>query len=242
MISDEDQERLQKVRIQLECKYADRFVNQLSNEKFHFELMVEIRQAQGNIPLKFRNQTLEAIDHPQLQRVKGYVQDYIDNIVQYRQEGKAPVFYGSNGLGKSLMASIVLIEAIKKNYTVLFTDVDGCVASRNSGFGDEDNREEFEHNFLTVDFLLIDELGSELKSTKSNNVASTLTKILKARVHNFRPTIITTNLSSIAEIKSYYDNTIYSTALEQSIPIECTGVDYRKHVIALKIKKDINPD
>lgn len=203
------------------------------------ELRWEVRKVQGRIPAKYRKFTLSQVTNPALKLSKEYVQDYIDRLEENQAQGRAPFLYGKVGTGKTLFGCVILMEAIKKNKSVCFTKVDECVNMLTSSWYDEDVKQEFNDTILSVEFLMIDDLGDEMRSVSSNLVQSTINKVLRTRADNNRPTILTSNLED-NKLKEWYDARTYSILKEHAIMIPCVALDHRAHVMAHKIKKD-NP-
>lgn len=232
MLSDSDFVYLQQFRHTLASKYH------LSSEQIFVtpecmeEYRQELRKVQSRIPAKYRMFTLDHVEHPGLKLSKEYIQDYITNIDTNRKAGIAPLLCGDVGTGKTMLGCIVLMEALKRNYTAYFTKVGECVDLLTSSWYDAEVKQEFHTQILEADFLMIDDIGDEFRSLTSNLVESTLNKILRVRTDNLRPTILTTNLK---DLKSTYDNRIFSVLKEHAIVIPCNGGDYREQIIAPKI-------
>lgn len=219
--------------------YLEEFKNKLSKkhnkDEYDFytdpvcmgEYKIEVRKVLSNIPAKFRNLTLKNFVAPGAENAKGFITDYLDNLDKYRKKGIAPFLNGSNGTGKSGLGAIVLMEVIKRGFTAYWTRVDECKDLLTAGWYSDEIKQEFNNKILNVDFLMIDDLGDELRNLNSNLVESTINRILRTRTDNLKPTIITSNYKANEKLKSIYDNRIYSILKEHALIVECNGDDFR---------------
>lgn len=72
------------------------------------------------IPKSFRGNTLKDFDvkgKSELKKVKGLVQAYIEDLDSNFENNKGLFLYGSNGVGKTMLSSIILKEAYRHRYT-----------------------------------------------------------------------------------------------------------------------------
>ena len=133
---------------------------------------------------------------------------FIDNFENIEQ--KNLLFTGNTGLGKSFLSSCIANEILKKGKTVLYQTapilLDTIIDYR---FGKSNVSKDTYDNFLNVDLLIIDDLGTE----SINNVKFTeLFNIINSRLLNsskITKTIISTNLS-LDNLFSTYDERIVS--------------------------------
>ena len=134
--------------------------------------------------------------------------DEFDNL-----ETKNLLFTGNTGLGKTFMSNCIANELLKKGKTVLYQTapvlLETVIDNKFNKYKTQ-NSDEFYNNILTVDLLIIDDLGTEyLNSMK----LSELFTILNTRILNLNnkptKTIISTNLS-IEQIFKIYEERIGS--------------------------------
>lgn len=123
------------------------------------------------------------------------------------------LFIGNTGLGKTFMSNCIANELLKKGKTVLYQTspvlLETIVDNKFNKYKTQ-NADEFYNNVLTVDLLIIDDLGTEcLNSMK----LSELFTILNTRILNLNnkptKTIISTNLT-IEQIFKIYEERIGS--------------------------------
>jgi DNA replication protein DnaC len=150
---------------------------------------------------------------------------YLEDHQSYISRGVGLLFHGPIGSGKTLVANLMLKELIKRGYTGFATTFSNTIEAFTSTWGNKDNKEWFAQKFMYSKMLLLDDLGRELR-TGVNLAQSTFDMILRTRVSEGRPTILTTN-STPGELGSGYGAQVLSLIVEQSIAHEFTGIDWR---------------
>jgi DNA replication protein DnaC len=186
----------------------------------------ETKKVKANVPPKYRAFTFEQITHPQTADVRIKIKGYLDNLNEQLENGMGLFLSGSTGLGKTAIASIALMDAIKLGKTGHFLTLDQCLNLYIGGWKDEDLKRQYQEFVLGVDVLVIDEVGNEPR-TNINMVGSCLNDILRRRSNNLQTTIITSNLF-FKKIKDVYGEETYSILSECVIPFELNGIDFRE--------------
>ena len=132
----------------------------------------------------------------------------VDNQLLYNQ--KNLLFTGNTGLGKSFLSSCIANEILKQGKTVLYQTspimFDSIIDYR---FGKDNISKDIYDNLLSVDLLIIDDLGTE---SMNKMKFSELFNIINSRLLNnnkITKTIISTNLS-LNNLFSTYDERIVS--------------------------------
>lgn len=132
------------------------------------------------------------------------VKQFVDNFDSPKQNNL--LFTGNTGLGKTFLSNCIANEMLKRNKTVLYQTspimLDTIIDYR---FNKNDGT--IYNNLLTVDLLIIDDLGTE---TINSMKFTELFNVINSRLLNLKTkTIISTNLS-LKELFSYYDERIVS--------------------------------
>ena len=160
--------------------------------------------------------------------VKNKCMKFIENFDNL--EEKNLFFCGNTGLGKTYMSNAIANEILKKGKTVLYqtapvlleTVIDGKFNKYKN-----QNSDEFYKNVLTVDLLIIDDLGTENINSMTVNELFT---ILNTRILNLNnkptKTIISTNLS-IEQIFKIYEERIGSRIAGYYNIFQFVGEDLR---------------
>lgn len=144
-----------------------------------------------------------------IENIKNIAQKFIDNFDDV--EEKNLLFIGNTGLGKTFLSNCIAYELLKKGKTVLYqsssTMLDSIIDYK---FGKQENSENIYNNILSVDLLIIDDLGTEninsLKFAELFNIINT--RLLNQNKH-ITKTIISTNLN-IDNLFKIYDERIVS--------------------------------
>lgn len=186
----------------------------------------EMKKINANVPTKYRAFTFEQITHPQTADIRAKIKDYLDSLNEQLENGMGLFLSGSTGLGKTAIASIVLMESLKLGRTGHFFTLDQCLNLYMGGWKDEEMKKQYQENVLGADVLVIDEVGNEPR-TNINLVGACLNDILRRRSNNLQTTIITSNLF-FKKIKDVYGEETYSILSECVIPFELNGVDFRE--------------
>lgn len=133
---------------------------------------------------------------------------FIENFDNPNQ--KNLLFTGNTGLGKSFLSSCIANEILKQGKTVLYQTspimFDSIIDYR---FGKDNISKDIYDNLLSVDLLIIDDLGTE---SMNKMKFSELFNIINSRLLNnnkITKTIISTNLS-LNNLFSTYDERIVS--------------------------------
>ncbi len=234
MISKRDQEYLKEFKKKTiskckKCKGEDYDCD--CYKKFR----LEIKKVKANIPPKYLGITLDEIDHPDVAKAKKAVIDYIENTDKYYKQGVGLYLYGTSGLGKTLLASIALTEALKKGYTGYFTDLTQCITMLLEGWYEKDKKFNFIDKITESDFLVIDDIGREYSPASKLN-ETTFDMVFRERANRMLPIIITSTKYQ-EELAVEYGSRILSLFHEHLLPVEFKGADFRKGILK---KKGVN--
>ena len=143
--------------------------------------------------------------------IRNACKNFIDNFENLDE--KNLFFCGNTGLGKTYMSNAIANEILKNGKTVLYQTapvlLETVIDNKFNKYKNQ-NSDEFYKNVLTVDLLIIDDLGTE---NINSMTVSELFTILNTRILNLNnkptKTIISTNLS-IEQIFKMYEERIGS--------------------------------
>lgn len=188
--------------------------------------------AHANIPAAFREMTSKDIDESFKQENHEYfhrVQLYTQQQDKALGKGFGLFIQGSNGSGKSFIATLILKHALCKGYSGYFILMSDLVNASFAALRDDDVRRDLEKLVVQTDFLVIDEIDKGFQD-QNDNVQKMLLPLFKKRCDYFKkPLIVTSNVdkSSIAQTVG---KTIASMFTERLTEITFTG-NYRPQIL-----------
>ena len=162
----------------------------------------------------FENSNFDIFDDKEkMIKIYSKMQDFCNKDNKYLNV----IFTGKTGVGKSYLCECMASQLIKNNKIVYFTSsfaLNEFLLKFRTTF--DQNRDEFLSNLIDVDYLFIDDLGSE--SFYKNVTEQGLFNILSERILNNKKTIITTNLD-LQTIQEKYNDRIFSRLSNQNITL-----------------------
>lgn len=160
-------------------------------------------------------------------KVLKYVEDYIDiiDLVPLSELGGI-CFMGSNGTGKTLLASMILKEAYACRYSCKRITFTQYVSIYTESWGNSDSPSSplTADDLKNVEFLVLEEIGKEIDSKVT---APILEDLLRYREDNGLVTIICTN-SDVKSLTARYGESIMSLIAGATTRVTLTGTDFRK--------------
>ncbi|MBS4959808.1 MAG: ATP-binding protein [Clostridiales bacterium] len=118
------------------------------------------------------------------------------------------MMYGSTGLGKTFLCNCIAKELLDQGKTVLYTtaaQLFKMIEELRFRHNEDQEPDSYLDDILTVDLLIIDDLGTEFSTVLSS---SELFSILNTRLLEKKPVIISTNLAYQDLIHQYSDRII----------------------------------
>jgi DNA replication protein DnaC len=108
------------------------------------------------------------------------------------------IFTGSTGLGKTFLTNCIANELLKEGKTVLYQTAPVMFDEiLDEKFGKTTNSVNLQENILSVDLLIIDDLGTEkISETKVEELFTIINTRLLNQNHKITKTIISTNLTA----------------------------------------------
>lgn len=158
------------------------------------------------------------------QHIKFIVLDFIEDVKKGNCN-RILMFYGSCGLGKTLLGSSVIRECggFYTTSYLMCTEFDSC-----SDFKAKRNKIEFINFLISVPVLIIDEYGTGTKSE-----ADLIPNVLNMRYENELPSVIIGNDKKETIVLSLGKRT-FDRLNEVCTSIEFTGESYRKELRSVK--------
>lgn len=134
--------------------------------------------------------------------------------------------YGDTGLGKTFLSHCIARELIESTHSVIYFSafrLFDLFADATFGRTGEDGTSELEQYIFDCDFLIIDDLGTEMTNTF---VSSQLFLILNERILRRKSTLISTNLS-LRTFADTYSERVFSRISSSYTMLKLIGDDIR---------------
>lgn len=167
--------------------------------------------------------------------VKSQVVQYMDHLANAKREGISLFMYGVNGVGKTMLGVEVLKQALREGYSAQMVSLSGIVQMYSDGWYSVEKREAFDERVRNVDFLMIDDVGKEFRSSKSGLTEIAFDNLIRYRTLRNKPMIITTN-SDVEAIGNVYGKSLVSLLYGKFMPLRVLGEDYRKARLSKTVK------
>lgn len=160
------------------------------------------------------------------QAVQQAVLEYALEAERYVSAGIGLILHGDSGTGKTLLLTLLLKRLLELGYDGYFTQFNDLLDSYTAGWRDAEESEWFTKRVRNAGILVVDDIGKESKGRE--NVTSPLfDMVIRHRVANDKPTLITTNYS-MDELRAGYGGAVMSLLAESCLDYRVTGTDYRE--------------
>lgn len=186
----------------------------------------------ANIPVAFREMGSSDIDAD----FKRENNEYFHRVQLYTQQqdkalktGFGLFLQGTNGSGKSLIATLILKHALRKGYSGYFILMSDLVNAAFAALRDMEVRKDLEQLIIQTDFLVIDEIDKGFQD-QNDNIQRILLPLFKKRCDYFKkPLIVTSNVAK-DNIEQTVGKTIAAVFTERLTEITFTG-NYRPQIL-----------
>ena len=195
--------------------------------KCHNELLKDIERENLARIAPIEDCTFDSFEtsyYPDTQRAEKIKSACVKYGTQFTTRSKNIIFYGGTGLGKTHLSLAIANAVINRGYSVVYGTAQNILSDlQNENFNRTDNLRYYERAVLNCDLLIIDDLGTEFKSSYT---VACLYNIINTRILAKLPTIISTNFSS-DELEEKYDQRITSRIIGEYSPLKLIGSDIR---------------
>lgn len=224
-----------KIRIQCKCQVDA--AEEAKQNKIRLERIESVRKA-CLMPERYKLASFDATDvySPEYGVVYNRCKKYTEVAEEVLERGLGIYLHGDNGVGKSHLAACIANELMNNSYSAIFTSMGDISKRIRSSYGKRKSGEfEFMEKLARVDFLFIDDLGTELvaKEDKDLWLQEKVFEVVNGRYNAKKPIIITSNYSfkELAKDRGVAVKTIDRLA-EICEPMQIKGASYRSKVKA----------
>lgn len=158
------------------------------------------------------------------------VSNYLDILERAADSGLGLTITGPKGNGKTMLAYLILKEAVAKGLEVYATSFTQMIDTYAEGWRDKALGQWFNRRLRDAPLLFIDDLGRERNKGAGSVGDNMLETVLRHRVGCSMPTIITSNIDAAALGEAYGGHT-ESLLSEVNIPLLVQGADIRRSML-----------
>lgn len=161
------------------------------------------------------------------QKVYEVYQEYIKNLFKNLENGKGFFLYGGFGTGKSTLSMNIAKKAIELGKNVVVREFAEMVKISQSGYAVENEIPlDIFQEFVNADLYCIENLDWVYQKSNSDYVSMFLDNLISFSSKYSIPVVITSNMS-IKDIKSAFNEHIFSVLHENCIISNVPGEDIR---------------
>lgn len=151
------------------------------------------------------------------------IEVFRDNSDVFVSRGTGFVLSGTNGAGKTSVASLLLKDLLKKKKSCFSVTAYELVSMETDSWEDKELRVRTQKKLFGSDILLVDDLGKERETVFTSSLFE---ELLRRRVQSSKSTIFTTNLSQQQASTRY--SVGFNSLLSESGPwLQVVGGDFR---------------
>jgi DNA replication protein DnaC len=169
------------------------------------------------------------------------IAEYVKHIVNAKKKGISIMLAGSNGTGKTLLATSILKAAIMKGMSGQMTSLGGIIQCYTDGWGDPRKRQIFDQRIKDTDFLMIDDVGKEYQAKNSDLTEIMFDNLIRYRVGRLKPFILTTNTAP-NDLKNRYGNSLMSLIEGNCLKLKVVDADFRKEIQSKSLWEELRSE
>lgn len=157
---------------------------------------------------------------------------YCEVYEKVLEKGLGIYLFGDKGTGKTFLTACMVNELTSKYQTCLLTNFSNVSLNIRAIFSGKGNESEFLRKLTEIDFLFIDDIGTEQvrRNEEDTWLQERIYEILNTRYNNMKPTIFTSNhnLGDLIKSRGYMSKTVDRIfEMTKGAVIEMKGESYR---------------
>jgi DNA replication protein DnaC len=181
----------------------------------------------ARIPKKFRGASFEQLEGSGMDpSVFNAARRFARDINRNLDAGRGLWFMGDNGTGKTTLAMLVSMAALKAGRSVAIYSMPGLLSRIRRTF-DDGSHETLFKQLVAVDLLHIDDIGAEQTTPW---VLEEFYSVVNSRYEEERSMVITTNITDRDELNDQIHKRTVSRLIEMCDELPLLGEDHRMDV------------
>ncbi len=223
-------------RMPVPCKCmrdAEQREKEQEEYKHKMQMLDKLRSA-SLLGERYKDTTFESTDLSvggEFEKAFHRCRKYCDIADEALEKGYGMYLYGNSGTGKTHLTACICNELINKYQQCLFTNFFEVSKLIRSTFNRNTNAEVIINRICDIDFLFIDDLGTELlkKNGEDNWLQDQVFDIINKRYNNRKPTIFSSNysLNDLIEKRGMMEKTVDRIMEMSTAIIRVNGDSYR---------------
>lgn len=212
--------------------------------RYEKQRRIERLKQRSLIDDRYRNKRFTDVEMTSNSFITAYnrCKKYCEIAGEVFEKGYGIYLWGNSGTGKTLLTSCMANELMEKEYTVLFTNFFEILKAIRGTYSNSSNEtdDSIINNIAEVDFLFIDDLGTESlsKNAGDNFTQDKIFEIINKRYNKKKPTIFSSNypIKSLTGDRNFMGKTVDRIYEMSSAIIKIEGESYR-----VKKQNDVIP-
>ena len=157
---------------------------------------------------------------------------FVEDLRVHAMDGNGLYIWGNTGTGKTMLASIIAKEAVKRGYSTYFTTSAGYINLVKAGWHDTHMRDYIVGKTERSKLLVLDDFGAEQDDGSPNGsqnvfARKTIENLIRTRSQMQKMTVITSNLDP-APLRMSWGPRFASMLSECTDFVHVGGSDYRR--------------
>lgn len=226
-----------------ECFQKEEQKKKEEEEKRKKLARIENLKTRSLIDERYKDKTFNDLDlnNDSFKKAFTRCKKYCEIAEEILNKGYGIYLWGNSGTGKTLLTACMANYLMDKEYTVLFTDFFEILKAIRGTFNNKSNEtdDDIIKNISEVDFLFIDDLGTEslAKNSGDNFTQDKIFEIINKRYNKKKPTIFSSNYSikDLVGSRNFMYKTVDRINEMSNAVIEIKGDSYRKKTVVDKV-------
>lgn len=226
-----------------ECFQKEEQKKKEEEEKRKKLARIENLKTRSLIDERYKDKTFNDLDlnNDSFKKAFTRCKKYCEIAEEILNKGYGIYLWGNSGTGKTLLTACMANYLMDKEYTVLFTDFFEILKAIRGTFNNKSNEtdDDIIKNISEVDFLFIDDLGTEslAKNSGDNFTQDKIFEIINKRYNKKKPTIFSSNypIKDLVGSRNFMYKTVDRINEMSNAVIEIKGDSYRKKTVVDKV-------
>lgn len=184
------------------------------------------RLTEACIPFEYWNYSFKQFAKQVKKLGKPFIK-YYENLDKVKKSGVCMLLGGSNGTGKTSLAVEIGKKALTEGFTVRMISLSELIELYTASWRSDDSKRLL-NDVRECDFLILDDLGKEIKlgENQENMVRLYFENLMRYRTTWCKPMIMTTNATK-EETEEFFGTSAISIIQGKFIKFILSGSDYR---------------